>query len=255
MKKYEEIANEARLRVLDMIYKAQTSHIGSNFSSMDILAVLFENIDLKKDRILFSKGWVAASAYHFLARAGVVPVEDLETYCEDDSPYIGLVEPDVEGIDFAGGSMGYGVPAGVGFALAKKTSGADGTIYVLMSDGELQIGTLWESALIAAHHKLDNLFVLVDNNKFQAMGATRDILSIDGVPKAISALGWNVTSTDGHDYEQLERGLSARSDRPSMLVCDTIKGKGVSFMENDNLYHYKMLSENEYDRAKAELSG
>src|SRR3990167_5876921 len=158
---YKTIATEARKKILEMIWKAGTSHIGSNLSVIDIATVLYEKADLKKDKIIWSAGWKAATAYYFLARKGVIPSQDLDTFCQDGSRYIGLLEPTVEGIDCAGGSMGYGLPFAVGFALAKKLKKEEGTVYAIMSDGEMAIGTTWESALIASHHKLDNLVVIV----------------------------------------------------------------------------------------------
>src|SRR4030042_5602854 len=182
---YKEIALEARKAVLNLIYQAQASHIGSNFSCIDLLAVLYNiaNIDkdLKedRDRIVVSKGWVAASVYYFLAKKGIIPEKDLESFCKDGSRYIGLSEPNVRGIEGAGGSMGYGLPFGVGFALAKKIKKEKGRVFVLMSDGEMQTGTTWESALIAVQHKLDNLLVIVDVNELQAMGKIEEILNIN----------------------------------------------------------------------------
>ncbi|HNR81707.1 MAG TPA: 1-deoxy-D-xylulose-5-phosphate synthase N-terminal domain-containing protein, partial [Candidatus Pacearchaeota archaeon] len=167
---YKKIANDARIRVLEMIYKAQTSHIGSNYSCIDLLAVIFEKADLNKDKVVLSKGWAAASLYYFLKEKGRITETDLESYCQTGSKFIGLAEPIIPDIPAAGGSMGFGLPFGVGFALAKKTKKEAGKIFVLMSDGEMQIGTTWESALIAAHHKLDNLLVFVDVNGLQAMG-------------------------------------------------------------------------------------
>ena len=186
---YKEIAREVRKTVLRLIYQAQTSHIGSNFSCIDILTVLYSiaNIDkdLKedRDRIVVSKGWVAAAMYTFLDRKGIIPKEDLETYCKNGSKYIGLAEPNVRGVEAAGGSMGFGLPFGVGFALAKKIKKEQGKAFILISDGEIGCGTTWESALIAAHNKLDNLFVIVDMNGLQAMGRVKEILNIEAYTK------------------------------------------------------------------------
>jgi len=240
---YKEIAKLARIKVLEMIYKAQVSHIGSNFSCIDILAVLFNKIT-DKDKVIFSKGWVAAAAYYFLSLKGIIPKEDLKLYCEEGSPYIGLVEPSVEGIHFAGGSMGYGLPAGVGFALAKKLSKEAGRIYVLMSDGELAIGTTWEALLIAIKHNL-KLTVIVDWNGYQAMGKVEDILPIP-IPDIFKA-----KTINGHDYREISSALK-NSD---FILAKTVKGKGVSFMENNNLYHYKAPSKREYELALKELNG
>ena len=195
---YKQKALEIRKTVLRLIHQAQTSHIGSNFSCIDILTVLYNiaNIDkdLKedRDRIVISKGWVAATIYALLAEKGIIPKEDLETYCKDGSKYIGLVEPYVRGIEAAGGSMGFGLPFAVGFALAKKLKNEKGKAFVLMSDGEMQIGTTWESALIASQHKLDNLFVIVDANELQAMGKVEGILNIEPLKNKWEAFGWEV---------------------------------------------------------------
>src|SRR4030043_341273 len=234
---YKKIALEARKTVLRLIYQAQTSHVGSNLSAIDILTVIYSiaNIDkdLKedRDRIVISKGWVAASVYYFLAKKGIIPKEDLETYCKNGSKYIGLVESNVRGIEAAGGSMGFGLPFGVGFALAKKLKKEKGKAFVLMSDGEMQIGTTWESALISAQHKLDNLFVIIDFNGLQAMGKVEEILNIEPLKEKWEAFGWEVREIDGHNFEEIEKSLTPPSERPVAVVAKTIKGKGVSFME------------------------
>lgn len=246
---YKEIAKQARIKVLQMIYSAQTSHIGSNFSVIDIMAVLFEKADLSKDKIILSAGWKAAAFYYFLAQKGIIPKEALDTYCQEGSPYIGLTEP-MPGIHFAGGSMGLGFPGAAGFALAKKMSGDDGRIYVIMSDGELQCGTFYESLLISTHHKLDNLTLIVDGNGLQAMGKIDDILSINLLHD------FSTPVLDGHNYAEIEQALADKlSEQPSLLFFTTIKGKGVSFMEGENLYHYKAPSEEEYQLALQELNG
>jgi len=261
---YKKIALEARKAVLNLIYRAQSSHIGSNFSSIDILTVLYNiaNVDkdLKedRDRILISKGWVAASVYYFLAKKGIIPEKDLESFCKDGSRYIGLSEPNVRGIEAAGGSMGYGLPFGVGFALAKKIKKEKGRVFVLMSDGEMQTGTTWESALIAVHHKLDNLLVIVDVNELQAMGKVEEILNINPLKEKWQAFGWEVKEIDGHNFEEIEKALTSnplQKEKPVVIIAKTIKGKGVSFMEGDNLYHYKQLSDKEYQIALKELNG
>lgn len=261
MSDYKKIATAARKTVLEMVYKAQSSHIGSNFSSIDIMAVLFEKMDVKKDKFIASKGWVAAAVYYFLAQKGIIPKEDLERYWQPgETEYIGLVEPHQKfGLEFAGGSMGYGAPAGVGFALAKKLNNdpatAGGKIHVLMSDGEMQIGTTWEAILIAKHHGLSNLVAWVDNNRFQAMGLTKDILNVEPIDERVKSFGWAVQRIDGHDFEEIESAFGKISDSaPNMIICDTVKGKGVSFMENENLWHYANIKEDDYKKALAELN-
>jgi transketolase len=263
IEEYKNQALQARLKTLEMIYKAQTSHIGSNFSAIDILTVLFNLADISadrqekgKDKIVISKGWIAASFYYFLAQKGIIPKEDLETYCMPGSKYIGLLEPNVQGVEAAGGSMGFGLPFGVGFAMAKKVKKDSGRIFVLMGDGEMDEGTTWESALIANHHKLGNLTVVIDANGLQGMGKTEDVLSIAPLKEKWLAFGWNVLEVDGHDFLQIENAvLSAKGDKPLVIIAKTTKGKGVSFMENNNIYHYKELSEKEYKDALTELNG
>jgi len=258
---YKKIALEARKAVLKMVYEVQTSHISSNFSCIDILAVLYNiaNVDkdLKedRDRIVVSKGWVAAAVYYFLAEKGIILKEDLKTYCKDKSKYVGLAEPYVRGIEAAGGSMGFGLPFGTGFALAKKIKKEKGKVFVLMSDGEMQIGTTWESALIASQHKLDNLFVVVDANDLQAMGKVKEILDIEPLEDKWKAFGWEVRKIDGHNFKEIEDSLSGSCEgKPQVIIAKTIKGKGVSFMEGNNLYHYKAPSEEEYQKALKELN-
>lgn len=256
MTDYKKLVREARLGILEMIYNAQTSHIGSNYSCVDILAVLFEQMDLEKDKLIVSKGWVAASVYWFLAEKGIIPKEDLKRYCaQDEKEYIGLIEPMGKfGLEFAGGSMGYGLPAGVGYAMSKKVKKEEGNVYVLMSDGELAIGTTWESALIAAHQNLNNLNVIVDHNLLQAMGSVHQILKLHPLKDKWLAFNWHYEEMNGHDHEEMEKKLKPElRDRPSIFVANTTKGKGVDFMHHDNIWHYKSPSEEEYLKAKIQL--
>lgn len=255
LKNYREMARQARLRVLEMIYCAQVSHIGSNFSCIDILTVLFNTIDLDKDKFVLSAGWKAASLYYFLWQKGIITEDELNSYCQPGSKFIGLAEPIIPEIPFAGGSMGMGFPAAVGFALAKKLKGEEGIVYVLMSDGELQCGTTWEAALIASQHNLDNLVVIVDRNKFCAMGRTSDVLDTEPAQKVFVTNGWEFFRGDGHDFGFLERAISnSTKSPPTVIVCDTIKGYPVSFMSDSNLYHYKAPSFEEHTQAMVELS-
>lgn len=260
LKKYKEVALKIRKTVLKMIYRAQTSHIGSNFSCIDILTVLYLNANIDKgleknrDRIIISKGWAAAAVYALLAERGIIPEKDLETFCQPGSRYIGLTEPSVKGIEFAGGSMGFGLPAGVGFALAKKIKKEGGRIYVLMSDGEMNCGTTWESALIASHHRLNNLLVIIDYNGLQAMGKTNQILKIEPLEKKWISFGWQVEKINGHNFSQIERSLLRKNKKPLVIIAKTIKGYPISFMSGNNLYHYKNLSKNEYQKALKELN-
>ena len=256
MPDYATIAKASRIKVLELVYLAGTSHIGSLFGAADIFAVLFEKIDLDKDKFILSAGWKAALLYYHLWRKGRMTLEELDSYCQEGSKFIGLAEPVHPDIPFAGGSMGYGLPAAVGYALSKKMKGEEGTVYCYMSDGEMQIGTTWEAALIAAHHKLDNLVVIVEMNGLQAMGKTEDILRTRDDFDIWFALGFQVENIDGHRYGEIEDGLR-RLDGvydPAICFARTIKGKGVSFMEDNNLWHYAQLKEDDYQKALQELN-
>ncbi|HEX9722234.1 MAG TPA: transketolase [Candidatus Paceibacterota bacterium] len=260
---YKRIANAARIRVLEMIYKAQTSHVGSNLSCIDILSVLYmgvaQHLDSElrqeRDRVIASKGWVAASVYYFLAEKGIIPKEDLETYCMPGSKYIGLAEPYVRGIEAAGGAMGHGLPMGCGMAFGARRAGEPWHTYVLMSDGEMDSGTTWESALLAAHHKLDNLTVIIDYNKWQAIGRTNEVLNLEPLKDKWQAFGWEVLEIDGHDYGQIENALQHRvKDKPVAVIAHTTKGKGISEMEDKIEWHYRNIPDDVYQRAMEELN-
>jgi transketolase len=259
---YKNLAKQARLKVLQMVHEAKTSHIASNFSILDVATVLYENLD-KNDEVVWSKGWVAASIYYFLHKQGKITDEQLATF--PNAPFFGLAETTVPGVHVSGGSMGHGLPVSVGMALAKKRAGEPGMIYCIMSDGELNEGTTWESVMVAAHHKLDNLCIIVDKNDWQAMGKTSEVLDLGDVAKKFHVFGWDAATINGHSYSKIEKELKRVNKNtltkgedwaevPSVIVANTIKGKGVSFMENHLLYHYKHVEKEDYDKAVAELN-
>lgn len=256
-KKYSEKARQCRLKVLEMIHKAGTSHIASNFSVIDIATVLYENLK-PEDKVVWSKGWVAATIYYFLAQQGIIPKEDLEIFGKEingEIKYLGLVETTTPGIHANAGSMGHGLPIATGMALAKKLKGEPGNVYCIMSDGEMNEGTTWESAMFAAHHKLDNLVVVVDKNKWQAMGTTEEVLNVN-IGQAFQGFGWHSEPINGHNFQEIQEALDTniyKKGRPICVVADTIKGKGVSFMEDHLLFHYRHVDEENYKMAKAEL--
>lgn len=252
---YKKIAIQARKTILRLIHKAQTSHIGSNFSCVDILAVLFKKIDLDKDKVILSKGWAAVALYYFLWRKGRITEKELNSYCMPGSKFIGLAEPIIPDIPAAGGSMTYGLPFGVGFALAKKWKREKGTIYVIESDGGMQGGQTWEAIQIAAQHKLNNLVLIVDDNSLQAMGPTKNILNIHPLDKKLKAFGWDVRKINGHNFTQIEKTLSVKTKKPLAIIAKTIKGYPISFMSGNNIFHYKNLSKQEYLTASKELNG
>ena len=258
MSDYKQIAKDTRLVVARMIQKAQTSHLGSCFSAADLLTVLFERMDTETDEFIASKGWCAALVYALLARKGVIPRSHLRRFCApNETEYIGLIEPRGKfGLRFAGGSMGMGIAAGVGFALARKWAGLPGHVYVLASDGEMNCGTTWEAAALAAHHKLDNLVVIVDRNGLQAMGSTREVLEMD-LEGIWSSFGWQTLEMNGHDYECIEKGLriAEAETRPTVLLANTVKCKGWPREEGKNLYHYWHVTKKDYAEIKKALEG
>ena len=245
---YKEIARQARIKVLDLIYRAQTSHIGSNFSCADIMAVLFEKIDLDKDKFVMSCGWKAATLYYHLWRKERITLEELDSYCQPGSKFIGLAEPMVaRDILVAGGSMGWGAAMSVGLATANKLLKKDGKIFTLISDGELQTETMASVARNAAKRKLDNLVFILDNNGFCAMGRTSEVLDVD--PRHLF-YDWGILEIGGHDYTAIEAAIeSDHYQKPTLIIADTIKGKGVPKWENNNLWHYAQIKEDDYNYA------
>lgn len=254
-KNYKELARLARRKIISMIHKAQTSHVASNLSCIDIATVLYENLQ-EGDKVVWSAGWKAATIYYFLAQQKQIPDEDLEKF--PHAPYLGLAEPGVRGVFVAGGAMGHGLPVAVGMALAKKKAEEKGIVYCIMSDGEMNEGTTWECAAFAAHHKLTNLIILIDANKWQAMGRTSDVLNIH-ILNAFKGFDWYIDECDGHDYRDIEDAIkNCEGVGPNVIVCNTIKGSGgdtaCDIFEQGLLYHYKHVDEETYRKATELLS-
>lgn len=249
-KNYAEIAKETRKTALRMIHRAQTAHIASNFSVTDLAVVLYENLK-PEDRVVWSKGWAAATTYILLARKGIIPKSDLDIF--PNKPYINLVEIGVNGVETTGGSMGHGLPVSLGIALGQKKAGVPGMVYCIMSDGEMDEGTTWESVMIGAHHNLDNLTVLIDRNTWQAMGRTEDVLRLEPLEDKWKVWGWDALRIDGHDYKAIEKAILQPSSKPKVIICNTLKGKGVSFMTDSLVFHYKYVDDETYEKAMKEL--
>jgi len=252
MVNYRQLARIARLKVLELIHKGQTCHIASNFSVIDIATVLYANIK-KEDEVVWSKGWASVSIYYFLYKQGKLTDEQLNSF--PNEPFLSLAETSVPGVHVSGGSMGHGLPVAVGMALAKKRANEPGTIYCIMSDGELNEGTTWEAVMVAHHHSLDNLCVIIDRNGWQAMGRTSEVLDLGDLRTKWFAFGFDAVNVDGHDYDQLENELKfSKKGFPRVIIANTIKGKGVSFMEDNIEYHYKYVNDEDYARAVNELN-
>jgi transketolase len=261
----EALARRVRLRVLEMVHRAGSGHIGSNFSIAELLAVLYGEV-LKidparpgweeRDRFLLSKGHAAAALYAVLADRGFFPIEWLESFCANGSRLPGHVTASVPGVELSTGSLGHGLGVATGMALAGKRGGESYRVFALLSDGECDEGSNWEAALFAPHHRLDNLTVIIDYNKIQSLGAVKEVIDLEPLAAKWRAFGWAVRAIDGHDLAEVRlalRSLPLQQNKPSCIVAHTVKGKGVSFMENQLLWHYRTPRGAEYDAARAEL--
>jgi len=253
----EECARIARISALNMTAKARASHIGSCFSVMDILALLFGvkvNSKLNNnDDVILSKGHAAAALYATLEAYSLLD-EHIDTFCEDGSKIYGHVNHHASSyIPLSTGSLGHGLPFGVGLSLAKKKRKLDELTIVILSDGELNEGTTWESALISAHQELTNLIVVVDRNNIQSLGFTEETLRLDPIDAKWNSFGWETRVVNGHDFGELYDAIYTRSVKPICVIAETVKGKGVSFMENTIEWHYKSASDLELINATLEI--
>ena len=257
--------NAIRRIVLEASKRADVGHIGSALSIADVLAALYGGVlrgagtdDPDRDRFILSKGHAALALYAALALAGVLPEEELETFCGDETLLGVHPERAVRGIDFSTGSLGHGLPVGAGAALAARLQGSERRVFVLVSDAECNEGSLWEAVMFAAHHGLANLVAIIDLNGQQALGYTRDVLDLSPLGERWRAFGWDVRDIDGHDAEGLGRlvsQLDTASGAPHVLVAHTTFGKGVSFMQGRIEWHYLPMTDEEYDRALGEVAG
>ena len=248
-----------------MISRARSSHIGGNFSMAEIVAVLYDeilNISPKhldapdRDRFILSKGHAAAAYYSILALKGFFPMDWLDTFYLNGGHLAGHATRSVPGVEVSSGSLGHGLPMAVGMAKAAKIDQRPYRVFALLSDGECQEGSVWEAAMLAAHHRLDNLTVIVDYNKIQALGQTSEICDLEPFAEKWNAFGWTVRQVDGHSVDELYGALSAlpfTDEKPSCVIAHTVKGKGVSFMEDKLLWHYRTPVGEEFDAAMSEL--
>ncbi len=264
---YKNIAKDIRKEILKMKFISKDSHLGSDFSCADILTVLYFKVlninpkkpkDSNRDRFILSKGHSASALYATLALRGFFSKKILDRYCKDSSPLPAHPTKDcVPGVEVSTGSLGHGFGMGVGMALAAKRDRQKHRVFVLVSDGECDEGSTWEAALFAGHHALDNLIVIIDYNKIQSFGSTKEVLDLEPFRQKWSSFGWQAQEINGHNYLELEKSLGAipfKKGRPSLLIANTVKGKGVSFMENELKWHYKSPTEEEYYLALKELS-
>jgi transketolase len=258
-----ELAKLIRKSSLDMVYQAKASHIGSALSIADIIAVLYGgvmNLDpsdpvaSSRDRFILSKGHACVAVYAVLAEKGFISHDRLKTYGQDGSWLMNHISHKVDGVEFSTGALGHGLSFGVGKALAARLLGEKWRTFVLLSDGEMDEGSNWEALMFAAHHKLDKLTAVIDYNKLQSLQSVALTLNLEPLAEKLRAFGCSVVTVDGHDHAELERALVvSATDKPTVVIANTIKGRGVSFMENQVAWHYKSPSEEELHKALDEI--
>ena len=260
-----DLARQIRIHAIKMVAQSNSSHIGSSLSMADILAVLYMDVlrvDPKqpdwpeRDRFILSKGHAAAGLYAALALRGFFPMAWLERFCQDGSLLLGHVSHHVPGVELSTGSLGHGLPVCCGMALAGKRQQSSCRVFVILSDGECDGGSNWEAALFAAHHKLDNIVAIVDANRLQGFGRVDEVLELEPFAEKWRAFRWAVREVDGHDHRALWTLLNQvpfEPDHPSLVLAHTVKGKGVSFMEDQLAWHYKSPNPEQLSQALKQL--
>ncbi len=262
----EELSKETRKEILEMIYRTKSPHIGCSFSMVELLVSLYFRIlninsdnpaDKNRDRFVLSKGHGCPALYAVLIKKGIIDKEFLEGFAKEN----GTLEqhptrnPNI-GIEITSGSLGHGLSIGVGMALAAKYDNAPWRVFVFLGDGELNEGSNWEAMMFAKQHNLDNLVAIVDHNKLQAMEKSSEIINLEPLKAKWEAFGWNIKEVNGHNVEEIVsvlKNIPFEKGKPSCLVAHTIKGKGVSFMENEPRWHDKYPDDEEYQKALNEL--
>jgi transketolase len=261
------IAQELRITGLKMVQGAHSGHIGGAFSLSEIMAVLyFEKMNIRpnepkwedRDRLVMSKGHATVALYPALATRGFFPLKELDTFRKIDGHLSGHVEMNhVAGVDMSTGSLGQGFSAAVGMAAAGKQLGKDFTVYAILGDGEIQEGQIWEALMYSGAHKLDNLVAILDNNKVQLDGTVPEILNTGDLTAKFSSFGFQVISADGHDVQALCDAVDkakAEKGKPAIIIANTIKGRGISFMEGKSAWHGKTPNAEEFAKAFEELA-
>lgn len=265
IKNLEKIANNVRRKIVDMIYSAGSGHPGGSLSCADILTVVYKyamNLDVENnenriDKFVMSKGHAAPAYYAILSECGFIPNEDLQTLRKIDSYLQGHPSNKIPGVDVSSGSLGQGLSIANGMALSKKLSNENGYVYCLLGDGELQEGQIWEALMTANKYNLDNLIVIIDNNGLQIDGTNDEVKKLNKLEEKFLSFGMNVETVDGHDINKLICAIdnAKKSNKPNCIIAKTIKGKGISFMENKVEWHGKGIKKEEYEQAISELDG
>ncbi len=260
----KELALRIRRHAIDMTHVSKGSHIASILSVCDIIAVLYNDImniyphdplNDKRDRFILSKGHAGAAIYAALAEKSFFDTKELMTHYADGSRLSGHVSHhNLPGVEISTGSLGHGICVGCGMAIAAKKDNKDHRIFVVIGDGECNEGSIWEAALFANHFKLSNMTVIVDHNKYQSLDTCENTLELIDLGNKWKAFGWNVLEVDGHDHDELSFALKRTlNPKPTCIIAHTIKGKGISFMENEVLWHYKDPQDEYYEKAIKEL--
>jgi transketolase len=256
---------EYRRKILKYIFNANAGHTGGSLSCIDILNVLYNHVmnvspeNFKspyRDRYIQSKGHSVEALYVVLADKGFFPEADLETLCKYKSHYIGHPTKKVNGVEQNTGALGHGLPICAGTALAAKLDNKNYRVFTLLGDGELPEGSNWEAALTASHYKLDNLCAIIDYNKLQISGPTSQVCNTDPIDKKFESFGWAVKHVDGHDYDALIKTFDSipfENDKPNLVIAHTVKGKGISYMENNVKWHHGVPDAKQYEEALNEL--
>lgn len=259
----KDLAQAVRVSSLKMVSNANASHIGSALSIVDILAVLYgkimnydahnENFS-ERDRFILSKGHGCVSVYATLAEVGFFEKNKLDTYGIDFSDLMNHISHKIKGVEFSTGALGHGLSFGVGKALNAKLKKEKWNTYVLLSDGEMDEGSNWEALMFASHHNLNNLTAVIDYNKLQSLDTIENTLNLEPLKEKLESFGCHVIDTNGHDHNQLcSAFLESSENKPKVVIANTIKGKGVSFMENSVAWHYKSPNKNELDLSLEEI--
>lgn len=260
-----KISKEIRRQILKMIVKAEASHIAPSYSIVELLVYLYEKVlrinpknpnDPNHDKFILSKGWGISTLYSVLVHKGFFDKKLLDDYCVDGSKMIAMTTiNNIPGIEASTGSAGHGLPIGAGMAMGLKLNKIDRRVYVIIGDGECDEGVIWETALIAAHNKLNNLIAIIDYNKWQSFGRTNEVLNLEPLKAKWQAFNWEVHEINGHNFNEIDSTIKKShlsKIKPTVIIAHTIKGKGLSIIEDNNDYHYKTPREKELLVAKKE---
>ena len=247
---YKKLSLKIRKSVLRVANSSQCSHIGSNLSIVDLLIVLyFRFLKNKKNSFILSKGHACLALYCVLREIGFINEKTLNSFGKNDSILMSHASHQVPGINLSTGSLGHGLPVATGIALANKINKKNSKMFIMLSDGELDEGSNWESLMFCSHHSLNNMTIIIDYNKLQSIDTIKKTLNLEPLKKKFEAFGCKVLSIDGHNFNQIYKALNSKFSKPLVIIANTIKGKGVSFMENSVLWHYKSLNLDDYKKA------